>query len=107
MVPRASNSNNAFTYPATVSEMLIWPGGQCASINEAVFTASPQISKLKRRLPTTPEMTGPVWMPTRNCSAGNRIFSLRDLIRATNDDGTNIIVSQQRRDLVFGDWTSA
>ena len=24
-----------------------------------------------------------------------------------NDDGTNIIVSQQRRDLVFGDWTSA
>src|ERR1700726_3817547 len=24
-----------------------------------------------------------------------------------NDDGTNIIVSQQRRDLVFGDWASA
>ena len=24
-----------------------------------------------------------------------------------NDDRTNIIVSQQRRDLVFGDWTSA
>ena len=23
------------------------------------------------------------------------------------DDGTNIIVSQQRRDLVFGDWASA
>ena len=23
------------------------------------------------------------------------------------DDRTNIIVSQQRRDLVFGDWTSA
>ena len=39
-------------------------GGQCASINDAVFTASPQMSKLKRRLPTTPEMTCPVWMPT-------------------------------------------
>ena len=24
-----------------------------------------------------------------------------------NDDRTNIIVSQQRRDLIFGDWTSA
>ena len=24
-----------------------------------------------------------------------------------NDDGTNIIVSQQRRDLVFGDWAAA
>ena len=24
-----------------------------------------------------------------------------------NDDGTNIIVSQQRRDLIFGDWASS
>ena len=24
-----------------------------------------------------------------------------------NDDGTNIIVSQQRRDLIFSDWAAA
>ena len=30
-----------------------------------------------------------------------------DSLSRMNDDRTNIIVSQQRRDLVFGDWTSA
>ena len=33
---------------------------QFDSMNEATFTASAQMSKAKRRLPTTPEMTGPV-----------------------------------------------
>ena len=55
--PRGSSSNRAFACPATVSETLIRPGGPYASINDAVFTASPQISKVKRRLPITPEMT--------------------------------------------------
>ena len=42
------------------------------------------------------ELRGPVTVP-------REIGSLSRM----NDDGTNIIVSQQRRDLVFGDWASA
>ena len=42
-----------------------------------------QISKANLRLPTTPEITGPVWMPTRNSSAGNLIFWFRALMRST------------------------
>jgi hypothetical protein len=48
--------------------------------------------------------------------ARERVLELRCLVAVPreigslsrmNDDGTNIIVSQQRRDLVFGDWASA
>ena len=42
------------------------------------------------------ELRGPITVP-------REIGSLSRM----NDDGTNIIVSQQRRDLVFGDWASA
>ena len=54
--------------PATVSETLMRPGMPFASISDAVFTASPQTSKVNLCLPTTPEMTGPVWIPTRSSS---------------------------------------
>src|ERR1700720_3276241 len=45
----------------------------------------------------------------RLASAGPEIlgtFAEIGSLSRMNDDGTNIIVSQQRRDLVFGDWTS-
>jgi hypothetical protein len=61
------------TFPATVSEILIRPAASFASMSAAVFTASPQISKVNFRRPTTPDMTGPVWIPTRNSSAGSRM----------------------------------
>lgn len=36
------------------------PGSPFASIVAAVFTASPQMSKVNFRRPTTPDITGPV-----------------------------------------------
>jgi hypothetical protein len=60
-VPRGSNSNKVLTCPTTVSEILIRPGAPFDSMSAAVFTASPQISKVNFRRPTTPDMTGPVW----------------------------------------------
>ena len=39
-------------------------------MSAAVFTASPQMSKVNLFLPTTPDMTGPEWSPTRISSAG-------------------------------------
>ena len=38
-------------------------GAQALTMREAVFTVSPQISKLSRLVPTTPVEIGPVWMP--------------------------------------------
>jgi len=40
------------------------------------------MSKVNFRRPTTPDMTGPVWIPTRNSSAANRIFSRCAFMRA-------------------------
>jgi len=68
---------------ATVSETLIRPGEPLASMSAAVFTASPQMSKVNLFLPTTPDITGPECSPTRTSSAGNRIFSRRVFIRET------------------------
>jgi hypothetical protein len=45
------------------------------SISAAVFTASPQTSKVNLFFPTTPDITGPECSPIRMPSAGNRIFS--------------------------------
>lgn len=36
------------------------------SIREAVLTVEPKMSYENLRLPSTPAMTGPVWMPTRS-----------------------------------------
>ena len=42
-------------------------GGQVDSQRLAVLMVSPNRQKRGMRVPTTPLVTGPVWMPTRTC----------------------------------------
>ena len=72
------------------------PGGNVTGMSMMVPELAAKRLELKETRKRVLELRGPITVP-------REIGSLSRM----NDDGTNIIVSQQRRDLVFGDRASA
>ena len=49
--------------------ILSYPGFPVDSRSDAMLTSCPQTSKLHFRKPSTPQITAPLWIPTRNWSS--------------------------------------